>query len=97
MEKRKAVLLIGGDDLDTATNRCIKHCEDYNLKVVSVVYESESNPSKWRDAYAALASGEADVLVHHGWDDIHVHAAGQIVRRTPNSGPTAGQRRARRI
>ncbi|AGL13904.1 hypothetical protein L083_0394 [Actinoplanes sp. N902-109] len=97
MGRRKAVLLIGGADLEGATARCIRHCEEQGYEVTSIVYECKNNSDKWRDAYAALASGEADELVHCGWPDVHVAAAGQGVRRPPNGPPESAVRRPQRL
>jgi hypothetical protein len=97
MGNLKAVLLISAADPDKPTSRCIAHCEKNGYEVVSVVYIDADNPEKWRDAFAAIASGEADILVHSGILDPHVEIAGQPIRRATNAAPANSQRRPRRV
>lgn len=97
MGRPRAILFIGGIDPDAATSRCLAHCERHGYDVVAVVYVDPNNPDKWRDAFAAIGAGKADILVHSGILDPHVEMAGQPIRRTNNADPSSSQRRPRRV
>lgn len=92
MGNLKAVIYIGGDDHDTATRRCLRHCTEQGYDVTSVVMEVGEQRDRWRAALAEIAAGRADVLVVAGSkpDVPRLEVAG--VDRAPTAG---SQRRPR--
>jgi hypothetical protein len=94
MGRSRAVIYVSRAQSTTATRRCLNHCIERDYEVASVVLEGE-NTERWRDAFGAVASGLADVIIVTGLD-LPVEIAGDHRPDRPQ-GPTAGQRRPRRL
>jgi hypothetical protein len=94
---RAIIYVDGALDHNTAKRRCLDHVQARGYQLVSIVEETDDDVSHWRGAFAALATGHADVLVVATRADLptdqfpRVEVAGE---HTPENGPA--QRRPRR-
>lgn len=99
MEGLRAVIYVGSSDAqDVEKRRCVLHCDANGYQLTSIIIDTDGQ--RWRDAFAALGNGDADILIVCNRDDLNPNRVPRVESAGDRPANTAGvshQRRPRRV